>query len=186
MENIITELRKLEKEKSLQLEKLEQLQFRKGIATTRKAEICEQIKTVNNLKTEKESNRTLVMLRVDTRQGQFDDLKNKISQCRAGIEKNQEDLNLQSERQFEMIRELEEATLGLSLKMSHSCSITVGSPAVSQEIHQLDKEIQVHVRCLPSCYFSSFKILSFLSSGGGEVDQPPEGEVNRVQGADRS
>ena len=89
MENIITELRKLEKEKSLQLEKLEQLQFRKGIATTRKAEISEQIKTVNNFRTEKQSNRTLVMLRVDTRQGQFDDLKNKISQCRAAIEKTQ-------------------------------------------------------------------------------------------------
>ena len=145
MENIITEIKKLSKEKNLQLDKLEQLQFRKGMATTRKAEICEQLKTVNNFKTEKESNRTLVMLRVDTRQGQFDDLKNKISQCRAGIEKNQEDLNQQSERQFDMIRELEEATLGLSLKLSRSCAISVDSPPVGQEVLQLDKEIQVDV-----------------------------------------
>ena len=50
MENVIAEIKKMEKEKSLQLEKLEQLQFRKGIATTRKAEISEQIKTVNNFK----------------------------------------------------------------------------------------------------------------------------------------
>ena len=143
MENIITEIKKLSKEKNLQLDKLEQLQFRKGMATTRKAEICEQLKTVNNFKTEKESNRTLVMLRVDTRQGQFDDLKNKISQCRAGIEKNQEDLNQQSERQFDMIRELEEATLGLSLRLSRSCALSIGSPEASQENSQLDREIQV-------------------------------------------
>ena len=98
MEKIIAEIKKLEKEKNLLAEKLEQLQFRKGIATTRKAEIAEQIKAVNNFRNEKESNRTLVMLRVDTRQGQFDDLKNKISECRAVIEKNQEYLNQQSER----------------------------------------------------------------------------------------
>ena len=146
MENIIVELKKLEKEKSLQLEKLEQLQFRKGIATTRKAEISEQVKTVNNFKTEKESNRTLAMLRVDTRQAQFDDLKNKISECRAAIESNQEDLNQQSERQFDMIRELEEATLGLSISLSNSCTISVGSPGVSQETSELDQEIQVGVR----------------------------------------
>ena len=143
MEKIIVEIKKLEKEKSLQMEKLEQLQFRKGIATTRKAEISEQIKTVNNFKTEKESNRTLVMRRVDTRQAQFDDLKNKISQCRAGIARNQEDLNQQSERQFDMIRDLEEATIGLSLRMGRSCAISLGSPGVSQEISQLDREIQV-------------------------------------------
>ena len=89
MENIISEIRKLEKEKSLQLEKLEQMQFRKGIATTRRAEISEQIKTVNNFKTEKSSNLTLAMRRVDTRQAQLDDLMNKISQCRASIEKTQ-------------------------------------------------------------------------------------------------
>ena len=146
MENIIVELKKLEKEKSLQLEKLEQLQFRKGIATTRKAEISEQVKTVNNFKTEKESNRTLAMLRVDTRQAQFDDLKNKISECRAAIESNQEDLNQQSERQFDMIRELEEATLGLCLSLGNSCTISVGSPGVSQETSELDQEIQVGVR----------------------------------------
>ena len=147
MENIIVELKKLEKEKSLQLEKLEQLQFRKGIATTRKAEISEQVKTVNNFKTEKESNRTLAMLRVDTRQAQFDDLKNKISECRAAIESNQEDLNQQSERQFDMIRELEEATLGLSISLGNSCTISVGSPGVSQETSELDQEIQVRTAC---------------------------------------
>ena len=145
MENIIVEFKKLEKEKSLQLEKLEQLQFRKGIATTRKAEVSEQVKTVNNFKTEKESNRTLAMLRVDTRQAQFDDLKNKISECRAAIESNQEDLNQQSERQFDMIRELEEETLGMSLSLSNSCTISVGSPGVSQDTSQLDQEIQVQV-----------------------------------------
>ena len=143
MEKIIAEIKKLEKEKNLQADKLEQLQFRKGIATTRKAEIAEQIKAVNAFKTEKESNRTLVMLRVDTRQGQFDDLKNKISECRAGIEKNQEYLNQQSERQFDMIRELEEATLGLSLRLSRSCALSIGSPEASQENRQLDREIQV-------------------------------------------
>ena len=146
MENIIVEFKKLEKEKSLQLEKLEQLQFRKGIATTRKAEISEQVKTVNNFKTEKESNRILTMRRVDTRQAQFDDLKTKISECRADIQRNQEDLSQQSERQFDMIRELEEATLGLSLSFGNSCTISVGSPGVSQETSELDQEIQVGVR----------------------------------------
>ena len=143
MENIVAQVKKLEKEKSLHLEKLEQLQFRKGIAMTRKAEISEQIKTVNNFKTEKESNRTLVMLRVDTRQGQFDDLKNKISVCRAGIEKTQEELNQQSERQFDLIRELEEATLGLSLRLSRSCALSIDGPRASQDTSQLDREIQV-------------------------------------------
>ena len=157
MENIIVEIKKLENEKSLLLEKLEQLQFRKGISTTRKAEISEQIKSVNNFRTEKESNRTLALLRVETRQAQFDDLKNKISECRAGIERNQEDLNQQSERQFDMIRELEEATLGLSLRLSQSCTISVGSPGASQETSQLDQEIQV-------TSFNLFKILSNSSA----------------------
>ena len=44
-----------------------------------------------------------------------------------------------------MIRELEEATIGLSLKLSRSCTVSVDSPEVSQEISQLDKEIQVHL-----------------------------------------
>ena len=145
MENIIVEFKKLEKEKSLQLEKLEQLQFRKGIATTRKIEISEQIRSVTSFKTEKESNRTLTMRRVETRQAQFDDLKTKISECRADIQRNQEDLSQQSERQFDMIRELEEETLGMSLSLSNSCTISVGSPGVSQDTSQLDQEIQVQV-----------------------------------------
>ena len=143
MEKIIAEIKKLEKEKNLQADKLEQLQFRKGIANTRKAEIAEQIKAVNAFKTEKESNRTLVMRRVETRQAQFDDLKHKIAQCRAGIERNQEDLNQQCERQFDMIGELEEATIGLSLRMSRCCAVSIGKPEVSQEFSQLDLEIQV-------------------------------------------
>ena len=42
-----------------------------------------------------------------------------------------------------MIGELEEATLGLSVKLSRSCTVSLGSPADSEEINQLDKEIQV-------------------------------------------
>ena len=185
MENVIAEIKKMEKEKSLQLEKLEQLQFRKGIATTRKAEISEQIKTVNNFKTEKESNRTLVMRRVETRQAQFDDLNNKISQCRAGIERNQEDLNQQSERQFDMIRELEEATVGLSIRMGRSCAISIGSPGDNQEISQLDKEIQVLLSSVTS-FILNPSLIALLFEGGGDVKQPAEGEVKRVRQVVRS
>ena len=97
----------------------------------------------------------MVMRRMETRQAQFDDLKNKISQCRAGIERNQEDLNQQSERQFDIIRELEEATIGLSIKFGRSCTISIGSPGVNHEISQLDKEILVLVS-RHFIYFKSF------------------------------
>ena len=145
MENILEAISKLEKEKNSLLERMEQSQFRGRIANNRMAEFSNQIKAVSNFKAEKESNRLLVKLRVDTKQSQFDDIKTKISQCRAAIQNTQDGLNVQSERQFDMIRELEEATISLSDKMSRSCSFSADSPkATSKDIIQdLDRRLKV-------------------------------------------
>ena len=127
MENILEAISKLEKEKNSLLERMEQSQFRGRIANNRMAEFSNQIKAVGNFKAEKESNRLLVKLRVDTKQSQFDDIKTKISQCRAAIQNTQDGINVQSERRFDMIRELEEATIGLSLRMSRCCAVSIGA-----------------------------------------------------------
>ena len=147
MENILEAISKLEKEKSSLLERMEQAQFRGRIANNRTVEVLNQIKAVGNFKAEKESDSLLVKLRVDTRQNQFDDIKTKISQCRAAIQNTQDGINVQSERRFDMIRELEEATITISDKMSRSCSFSVDSPTPTTTskdiIRDLDRRIKV-------------------------------------------
>ena len=93
MENILEAISKLEKEKNSLLERMEQSQFRGRIANNRMAEFSNQIKAVSNFKAEKESNRLLVKLRVDTRQSQFDDIKTKIRRREQGEQVVPLDLN---------------------------------------------------------------------------------------------
>ena len=146
-EKILEVISKLEKQKNVLLDKREQLQFHARIATKQKADLATQIREVTSFKAEKESNQTLVKLRVDTRQSHLDDIKTRIDQCTLSIQRNQEGLNAQSERQFDMIRELEEATIGLSERMSRSCDIKADSSATNtQEILQLDQQIEVSGR----------------------------------------
>ena len=143
-ENILEIISKLEKEKSALLDQKEQLQFRARIANKRRQDIQSRIEEMSAYKAEKESDLVLVKARVDTRQGHFDDLKAKISQCRADIQTNQEALTLQSDRQFELIGNLEEAVLGLSEKFSSNCTININTPTgFNEEMEALGQRIEV-------------------------------------------
>ena len=146
-ENILEIISKLEKEKSALLDQKEQLQSRARIANKRSQDIQSRIQEMSAYKAEKESDLVLVKARVDTRQGHFDDLKVKISQCRADIQRNQEALTLQSDRQFELIGNLEEAVLGLSEKFSSNCAININTPTgFNEEMEALGQQIKVRHR----------------------------------------
>ena len=81
-------------------------------------------------------------------QAHFDDLKVKISQCRADIHSYLlVALTIQSDRQFELIGNLEEVVLGLSEKFSSNCAININTPTgFNEEMEALGQQIKVRHR----------------------------------------
>ena len=78
VEKIQELISQLEKEKNGLLNQKEELQFRARIAANRRQEVQNQINQMSAFKADKEADLRLVKLRVETREGQFDDIKAKI------------------------------------------------------------------------------------------------------------